>query len=72
MELPTEIIPSQNLSVYTDGIDSSAKRSVYTDENSRYIPTVSPMGYTVCLEICNDVVTSDDFTDGRTEGFKLR
>ena len=30
------------------------------------------MGYTVCLEICNGVVTSDDFTDEMTEGFKLR
>jgi hypothetical protein len=30
-ELPTEIIPSQNLSVYTDGINPSATRSVYTD-----------------------------------------
>ena len=38
----------------------------------RYIPTVSPTGYTVCLEICNGVVTSDDFTDGMIEGFKLR
>ena len=31
------IIPSQNLSVYTDGLDPSAKRLVYTDEN---IPSV--------------------------------
>jgi len=30
-ELPTEIISSQNLSVYTDGINPSAKPSVYTD-----------------------------------------
>jgi hypothetical protein len=40
-ELPTEffrIIPSQNLSVYTDSLDLSAKRSVYTDRN---IPSVS-------------------------------
>jgi hypothetical protein len=81
---PSEIISFQNLSVYTDGINPSATWSVYTDENipsvytdrvayfCRYIPTVSPTGYTVCLEICNGVVTSDDFTDGITEGFKLR
>jgi len=31
MELPTERIPSQNLLVYTDGINPSATRSVYTD-----------------------------------------
>jgi tripartite-type tricarboxylate transporter receptor subunit TctC len=49
------------------------KRSVYTDENILSdIPTVSPTGYTVCLEICNGVVMSEDFTDGITEGFKLR
>jgi len=30
------------------------------------------MGHTVRLEICNDMVTSDDFTDRMTEGFKLR
>jgi len=31
MELPTEIILSPNLLVYTDGINPSAKPSVYTD-----------------------------------------
>jgi len=30
-ELPTDIIPSQNLSIYTNGLYPSAKRSVYTD-----------------------------------------
>jgi hypothetical protein len=43
-----------------------------TEYFHRYIPTVSPTGYIVCLEICNGVVTSDDFTDKITEGFKLR
>ena len=38
-ELPTEIIPSQNLSVYTDGLDMSAKRSVYTDKNNLSVST---------------------------------
>jgi len=32
-ELPTEIIPSQNLLVYTDDLDPSAKWLVYTDGN---------------------------------------
>jgi hypothetical protein len=36
--LPTELIPSQNLSVYTDGLDTSVKWSVCTDGN---IPSVS-------------------------------
>ena len=46
-------------------------RYIPTEIFRRYIPTVSPTGYTVCLEIYNGVVTSDYFTDGMTEGFKL-
>ena len=36
----------------------------------RYIPTVSLTRYTVCLEICNGMVTSDDFTDGHYRGIQ--
>jgi hypothetical protein len=39
MELPTEIILSQNLFVYTDDIDPSAKQSVYTDRNISLVHT---------------------------------
>jgi hypothetical protein len=39
MELPTEIILSQNLFVYTDDIDPSAKQSVYTDRNISLVYT---------------------------------
>ena len=36
----------------------------------QYIPTVLPTEYTVRLEIRNDMVTSDDFTDGNYRGIQ--
>jgi hypothetical protein len=72
--LQTEIIPSPNLSVFTNKYKLSVIRSVYTDDVChRYVPTVSPTDDTVFLESCNGVMTwifSDDFIDGITEGFK--
>jgi hypothetical protein len=41
-ELPTEIIPSPKLSVYTDGFNPSVILSVYTDGN---IPSVYTDGF---------------------------
>jgi hypothetical protein len=59
--LTTELIPSQNLSVFTN-------RYIRW-----YILTVSPTAKTPFFESCNGMMTwifSEDFTDGNTEGFK--
>ena len=58
-ELPMEIIPSQNLSVYTDEITLSEIRSVYTDENipSVYTDRISDDLYSLFgkMQRCGDV-----------------
>jgi hypothetical protein len=63
------MIPSQNLSVYTDGM--SVMSSVYTDKNIPSVYTVvSPTEYTFRLEIRNGMVTSGDVTDGKYRGIQ--
>jgi hypothetical protein len=65
------MIPSQNLSVYTDGIIPSVMSSVYTDRNIPSVYTVvSPTEYTFRLEIRNGMVTSGDVTDGKYRGIQ--
>jgi len=46
------------------------RRKYFVSINRRYIPTVLSTGYIARLEICNGVVTSDDFTDGNYRGIQ--
>jgi hypothetical protein len=63
---------SKSVSIYRRPKSIGETVGIYRRTFRRYIPTVSPTGHTVRLEICNGVVTLDNFTDGMTEGFKLR
>jgi len=75
-ELPTEIIMSLLLSVYTDRQYPSEIRSVYTDKicSSVYTDRIADGLYSFFekLQRCDEVdfFFSDSFTDGMTEGFK--
>ena len=69
--IPTNIISSQNLSVYTARMIPSVMPSVYTDGIFPSVYTVGlPTEYTVRLEIRNGMVTSGDFTDGNYRGIQ--
>ena len=79
-KLPTDIIPSQNLSVYTDGHHPSAKRSVYTNRfadgvyslfgNMQRLGDVRRFYRRNYWGIQTEIAVQwrDTFTDGSTDG----